>query len=71
MRSWEQTYFQIISEYFKVPEAGTECSCMQRTQVEDNLINGINPIRRDSNQCYYRGVWSRTETGEGSEENPQ
>ena len=52
MRSWEQTYFQIISEYFKVPEAGTECSCMQRTQVEDNLINEINPLRRDSNQCY-------------------
>ena len=35
-----------------MPEAEIECSCLQRTQVEDNLINGINPLGRDSKQCY-------------------
>ena len=36
----------------QLSEAETECSCLQRTQVEDNLINGINPLGRDSKQCY-------------------
>ena len=35
-----------------MPEAEIECSCLQRTQVEDNLINGINPLGRDSKQCF-------------------
>ena len=51
-RSEKQTYFQFSSEYFKVTEAEIECSCLQRTQVEDNLINGINPLGRDSKQCF-------------------
>ena len=33
-------------------EAETKCSCLQRTQVEDNLINGVNPLGLNSKQCY-------------------
>ena len=33
-------------------EAETKCSCLQRTQVEDNLINGVNPLGLEGNQCY-------------------
>ena len=39
---------------FKVgqTEAETKCSCLPRTQVEDNLINGVNPLGLNSKQCY-------------------
>ena len=33
-------------------EAETKCSCLPRTQVEDNLINGVNPLGLNSKQCY-------------------
>ena len=29
-----------------------ECSCLQRTQVEENLVDGVNPLGRDSRQCF-------------------
>ena len=38
--------------FFKVTEAEIECSCLPKTQVEDNLMNGINPLGRNSKQCF-------------------
>ena len=51
-RSEKQTYFQFSSEYFKVTEAEIECSCLPRRQVEEDLINGVNPLGLLSKQCY-------------------
>ena len=33
-------------------EAETRCSCLPKAQVEDNLINGVNPLGLEGNQCY-------------------
>ena len=33
-------------------EAETKCSCLPRTQVEDNLVQGVNPLGVDSGHCY-------------------
>ena len=33
-------------------EEEEECSCLQRTQVEENLLDGVNPLGRDSRQCF-------------------
>ena len=33
-------------------EEKEECSCLQRTQVEENLVDGVNPLGRDSRQCF-------------------
>ena len=33
-------------------EAETRCSCLQRRDVEEDLMNGVNPLGLVSNQCY-------------------
>ena len=33
-------------------EEKEECSCLQRTLVEENLLDGVNPLGRDSRQCF-------------------
>ena len=38
--------------FFKVTEAEIECSCLQRRQVEEDLINGVSPLGLLSKQCY-------------------
>ena len=43
---------QLHSLYFEVAEAETECSCLQTRVVEDDLMNGVNPLGLVSNQCY-------------------
>ena len=43
---------QLHSLHFEVAEAETECSCLQQRQVEDDLMNGVNPLGLVSNQCY-------------------
>ena len=30
----------------------TECSCLPQRQVEDDLMNGVNPLGLVSQQCY-------------------
>ena len=43
---------QLHSLHFKVPEAEAECSCLPQRQVEDDLMNGVNPLGLVSQQCY-------------------
>ena len=35
-----------------VVEGEAQCSCLPRTEVENNLINGINPLGGGSKLCY-------------------
>ena len=43
---------QLHSLHFKAAEAETECSCLPQRQVEDDLMNGVNPLGLVSQQCY-------------------
>ena len=43
---------QLHSLHFKAAEAETECSCLPQRQVEEDLMNGVNPLGLVSNQCY-------------------
>ena len=43
---------QLHSLHFKAAEAETECSCLQTRVVEEDLMNGVNPLGLVSNQCY-------------------
>ena len=52
MRSKTVTSVQRMMFEVGQTEAETKCSCLPRTQVEDNLINGVNPLGLNSNQCY-------------------
>ena len=36
----------------EVAHTEAECSCLPRTQVEDNLVQGVNPLGVDSGHCY-------------------
>ena len=33
-------------------EAETRCSCLPKAQVEENLINGVNPLGLESQECF-------------------
>ena len=52
MRSKTVTSVQRMIFQVGQTEAETKCSCLPRTQVEDNLINGVNPLGLNSKQCY-------------------
>ena len=41
-----------MSEDFQVSDSETECTCLSRRQVEEDLSNGVNPLGLDSKQCY-------------------
>ena len=45
-------YLQFSWWYFKVTEAETECGCLNRRQLEEDLKRGVNPLGQDSKQCY-------------------
>ena len=37
---------------FQTNIAEAECSCLQSTQVVEDLINGVNPLGLGDDQCY-------------------
>ena len=50
--SRSQVDSQLYSLHFEVAEVEPECSCLQTRVVEDDLMNGVNPLGLVSNQCY-------------------
>ena len=38
--------------YSEVAEDEVECKCLQRRPVEEDLLNGVNPLGRGTQQCF-------------------